>query len=101
MKNKTDAEAICLSQMTAKKGKEERLQKALQALIEPSRQEPGCLAYELWQDLHNPLSFIMYEHFQNREALEKHIEMSYIQRFIENEYLSCVESHWDLAIGLV
>jgi quinol monooxygenase YgiN len=101
MKNKTDAVAICLSQMTAKEGREAQLQKALQALIEPSRQEPGCLTYELWQDLKTPRSFIMYERFQNREALARHTEMPYIQSFIENEYLSCVESHWDLDLNLI
>jgi quinol monooxygenase YgiN len=94
---KKPEEIVCLSQMTAKKGKEEQLKKALLALIQPSRQEPECLAYELWQDSANPRSFMMYERFKNRAALEKHVNMPYIQQFIQKEYATCVESHWDSA----
>lgn len=86
---------ICLSQMTAKKGKEEQLRKALQALIQPTLQEKGCLAYELWQDHANLASFIMYERFINREALDHHVKMPHIEHFVKNEYATCVESHWD------
>ncbi len=95
MKNKPSDEVICLSQMTAKQGKEGQLQQALQTLIQPTLSEHGCIAYELWQDLKNKRSFIIYERFQNREALEAHIKMPYIQDFIKNEYTTCVESHWD------
>lgn len=87
---------ICLSQMTAKPGKEKELHAALQSLLEPSRKEPGCIAYELWQDLHHPRSFIMYERFKNKIALDHHIQMPYIKRFMEDIYTHCVESHWDL-----
>ena len=57
--------------------------------------EKGCLAYELWEDLTNKRSFIMYERFQNKEALDLHIQMPYIEKFVQNEYVTCVESHWD------
>jgi quinol monooxygenase YgiN len=86
---------ICLSQMTAKPGKEKELEKALKALVSPTLNEPGCLAYELWQDAKNPRSFIMYERFQNAEALEAHVAIQHIQHFIHNAYKTCVESHWD------
>ena len=91
----TAQEIICLSQMTAKEGKEELLRLALQALIEPTLQEKGCLAYELWEDLTNNRAFIIYERFQNKEALDRHIQMPYIEKFVQNEYVTCVESHWD------
>lgn len=95
MKNSLNDEVICLSQMTAKEGKESELQQALQILIQLTLSEPGCSAYELWQDLKYKRSFIVYERFQNQQALEAHIKMPYIQDFIENEYATCVETHWD------
>lgn len=95
MQNRSGEIIICLSQMTAKKGKEDQLRQALQALIEPTLQEKGCLAYELLEDLGSVGSFVMYERFQNREALEAHIKMPYIEAFVKNEYATCVESHWD------
>lgn len=95
MKNRASDEVICLSQMTAKEGKEDKLLKALQILVQQTLNEHGCIAYELWQDLKNPRSIIVYERFQNQEALEEHIKMPYIQDFIKNEYATCVETHWD------
>jgi quinol monooxygenase YgiN len=82
--------------MTAKPRKENELHEALLALIEPSRKEPDCIAYELWHDLNNPRSFIVYERFKNRLALDHHLKMAYIKHFMENFYTHCVESHWDL-----
>ena len=92
---------VCLSQMTAKKGKESLLEKALRALIPPTLKEPGCLAYELWKDLHNKQSFVVYERFKDQEALKKHIEMSYVRDFMESAYTTCVESHWDLNLSIL
>lgn len=88
-------EMISLSQMTAKEGREKELEKALRALIKPTLQEKGCLAYELWRDFKDERSFIMYERFQDQKALEAHVKMPYIQDFIKNEYTTYVESHWD------
>jgi quinol monooxygenase YgiN len=87
---------ICISQMTAKAGKEKELISALQALIESTRKEPGCITYELWQDVNNPRSFIMYERFKNQETFDLHLQMPYILHFMENQYSTCVESHWDI-----
>jgi quinol monooxygenase YgiN len=88
-------EVICLSQMTAKRGKEDQLRKALKALVKLTLKEPGCLAYELWQDSSNRAIFIMYERFKDRAALKRHLKKLYIQKFIKNEYENYVESHWD------
>ena len=78
--------------MAAKPAEVERLKKALQALIEPSRNELGCLVYELWQE--TPTSFIMYERFESESAFEQHLKRPYIQSFFENEYQTYVASHW-------
>lgn len=87
---------ICLSQMTAKKGRAQELKKALLALIEDTLKEPGCIAYELWEDLGDPNSFVMYERFVSKQALDAHVESSYVQSFIKKEYVTCVESHFDM-----
>ncbi len=93
-------EIICLSQMTALPGKEGELQSALEALIEPSRKEPGCVAYELWVSSSNPRSFLMYERFKNKQTLDQHLQMLHVQHFMKSQYTTCVESHWDLDLNL-
>lgn len=101
MDKKSEEEVICLSQMTAKKGKEKQLKQALLALALLSRQEPDYLMYELWQEQDEELSFVVYERFRSQEALQKYISMHYIQVFMKNEYITCVESHWDKDFRLI
>ena len=95
MKNSFEKEVVCLSQMTAKAGKEEELLQALLKLVEPTRQERDCIAYEVWQDVKNPHSFIVYERFRSQEALEEHVTTSYVEHFVKGAYALCVDSHWD------
>lgn len=91
-----DKEVICLFQMTAKKGKEEELLKALLALIPLTRKEAGCIAYELWIENKSKGSFTMYERFKSKQALDDHINSFYVQNFINTTYVDCVESHWGM-----
>jgi hypothetical protein len=50
-------EVICLSQMTAHPGKATTLKEALLHLVEKTLKEPGCVAFELWEEL--PLRTIL------------------------------------------
>ena len=47
-------------------------------LIKPSRAEPGCLKYELFQDVDNPTDFTFVETFASDEALKIHASAPYI-----------------------
>lgn len=42
------------------------------SLIEPTRQEKGCLRYELWQNQEDPTQFSFVEAWADRAALEAH-----------------------------
>ena len=42
-------------------------------LVEPSRKEPGCLRYELWQDRSDPTHFAMVEEWESEAALDQHL----------------------------
>jgi quinol monooxygenase YgiN len=53
------------------------------ALVEPSRREPGCLSYELFQSTHNLNLFIFFECWQTREDLERHLESPHALGFDE------------------
>lgn len=89
-------EVVCLSQMTDKQGKEKQLEEALQALVQQTKLEKGCVAYEIWRDTELSQSFVVYERFCSQKDLEDHVNTSYVQKFVSNEYVSCVESHWDM-----
>ncbi|MBJ3816542.1 antibiotic biosynthesis monooxygenase [Shimwellia pseudoproteus] len=50
---------------------------ALQACLVPSRNEPGCLAYHLHQDVENPAHFVFIEQWQDQQAIDEHREASH------------------------
>jgi quinol monooxygenase YgiN len=50
----------------------------LTSLIAPSRAEPGCLKYELFQNANDPTDFTFVETFASDAALEAHAAAAYI-----------------------
>ncbi|CAM4492015.1 MAG: hypothetical protein LEGION0403_FIIPPAGN_01675 [Legionella sp.] len=75
------ANFLCIAQFTSKPGKEEELYKALLTLLEPTRAEPGCISYNLHQNVENSSIFTMTECFESKEAFEFHSVQPYLQHF--------------------
>lgn len=53
-----------------------------QELVEKSKQETGCIAYNLFHDLRNPGHFIFIEEWVDRAALDVHIQTEHFQRLV-------------------
>ena len=71
--------------LKAKQGKEDELRRDLVSVVEPSRQEEGCLRYELFEDRDDPGRFVFVEHWASLEAQTKHHEHGpHIQLFHAN-----------------
>jgi quinol monooxygenase YgiN len=62
----------------AKPGKEQVLQETLLALVPQTRQEAGCINYDVHRSLSKPGVFIFYENWADRDALQKHSKMPYM-----------------------
>jgi quinol monooxygenase YgiN len=77
------APVIVIAHFTAKPGKEEELSMFLQGLVEPTRREPGCVRYELNQDLNDPATFSFVETFADRHGFDAHCKMPYIEKLFE------------------
>jgi quinol monooxygenase YgiN len=77
------AETIVLNvQIEAKEGRQEDLARELNALVAPTREEQGCLAYELHRDPEDDKKFMFYEQFADQTALDTHIDAPYFKRFL-------------------
>lgn len=50
----------------------------LQALVAPSRNEPGCLSYELFQDAEQPGDFITVERWVDDSAADAHLATPHV-----------------------
>lgn len=60
----------------------ERVKAELIKLIEPTRQEEGCLQYDLHQDNNDPAVFVFYENWVSRELWQAHMENTHLQAYV-------------------
>ena len=63
---------ILIAEFEAKPGREDDLRTELEAMIEPSVDEPGCLGYEPYVDPNRPQRMVIIEEWTGRDALELH-----------------------------
>jgi quinol monooxygenase YgiN len=56
----------------------DEVRQILSELVAPSRAEPGCLKYELFQNLSDPADFTFIETFASEAALAEHAAAPYI-----------------------
>ncbi|MDZ8184415.1 MAG: putative quinol monooxygenase [Nostoc sp. ChiSLP02] len=59
--------------------KVEELKAVLLEVIEPTRQEPGVIKYELLQNQSNPTEFTFVEEWTSNEALNTHLDSPHLQ----------------------
>lgn len=68
--------------LKAKPGKIEALKQALQALVLPTRREPGNVEYMLFQLQDTPEVFYVRESWHGQAGLDAHIALPHFQAFI-------------------
>ncbi|MEL6675942.1 MAG: putative quinol monooxygenase [Bacteroidota bacterium] len=50
-------------------------------LLAPTRQEAGCINYDLHQDLEDPTHFVFYENWESAEHLLAHSKSAHIEAY--------------------
>jgi quinol monooxygenase YgiN len=68
--------------LRAKPGKEAELRQELLALIPTTRQEPGCLNYDLHQAVDNAGRFLFHENWTTRQGLDDHLNRPHLRAFL-------------------
>ncbi len=74
---------IVLATLVAGLGHTDRLRTALEAMIEPSLDEPGCLAYQLYIDPNRPEQMVLVEEWEDEEALQVHFSTAHFAQVSE------------------
>jgi quinol monooxygenase YgiN len=67
-----------IARFRAQPGKEADLKQVLVGLVEPTRQEPGCIDYALLENLEDPREFTFIEEWHSESALEAHFATDHI-----------------------
>lgn len=68
--------------LKAKPGMETALRQALLALIPTTRQEPGCINYDLHQATDQPGHFLFHENWTSKQHLDDHLARPHLQAFL-------------------
>ena len=63
-----------IAKIQAKAGHEAEVRGAFSALVTPSRSEPGCILYTLYEDKHAEGIFFTYEEWESELALQTHLQ---------------------------
>lgn len=70
---------VIIARFRAKPGQEVRLLEELKRLLGPTREESGCIVYELHQSKTEPGIFVFYENWTNQAALDAHFKTPHFQ----------------------
>lgn len=71
-----------IARFKAKQGKEETALVELSALLDPTREEGGCLQYDLHRSSDDSSVFVFYETWKSRQDLELHLAKPYLQALL-------------------
>jgi quinol monooxygenase YgiN len=66
--------------LVAQPGKEAQVRTALAALVEPTRAEEGCLAYDLYESGSAPGTFVTIESWREAADLQTHLATPHVQQ---------------------
>ena len=73
-----------VARIIAKPESVEIVREELKSLLEPTRQEAGCILYELLQNDADPTDFTFYEEWTNAAALDAHARSAHIKEVFTN-----------------
>jgi len=72
-----------VAHLTSKPETIDETRAALEAFVEPTRAEAGCIFYELMQNNDDPADFTFVEEWESDETLDAHLESPHISAFKE------------------
>ena len=72
-----------IARLVATPDKVAELKSLLLSIIEPTRQEAGCIKYELLQNQADPTDFTFVEEWESATLLELHLGSTHIQAAVQ------------------
>lgn len=68
-----------VAHLTAKPDRVDQVRELLSSLIDPTRAESGCIAYELMQNNDDPTDFTFVEEWSGDASLDEHLQTEHIK----------------------
>jgi quinol monooxygenase YgiN len=77
---------------TAKEGEEERIARIIEEMLQPSREEEGCLFYQAHRSPDDPRVFYLYEQYVDESGYQAHQDSEHFQRLVVGEAIPNLET---------
>lgn len=74
---------VLIARLKVKKDSVEAARNAAMAIVQPSRDEEGCINYDFHQLIDDESVFIWHETWKNQSAIEMHGNSEHFKRFSE------------------
>jgi quinol monooxygenase YgiN len=72
-----------VAKITANEGHESTVEAELRKLIEPTRQEAGCVQYDLHRSTEDPQVFLFFENWESKSQWDDHMGSAHLQGFLK------------------
>lgn len=83
---------VCSATWTAKEGQGDLVREALANLSPASRQEPGNLYYQAYQDPQEPLVFRIFEVYEDEAAFKAHGASEHFEKWALGQAIPALEA---------
>ena len=81
----SSAQVTLVPFFTISEGEVDAVRQAHLAMVEPTRAEPGCLDYDLYQSLDDPSVMFFYENWTDSDSLARHMNTPNFYRFVRGD----------------
>lgn len=75
----------------AREGNSSRLEAELRSLVEPTRQEPGCLQYDICKSSSEPHDMVVFERWNLPSDFDAHMRTPYVKTFMNKVADLCTQ----------
>lgn len=89
------SELNAVATIPAKAGSEDAIRSALTTMVEATRQEEGCLSYDLFESASTPGTFVTIERWTDQAALEAHLTTPHVAAAF-----AAADGHLDGEVGV-
>jgi quinol monooxygenase YgiN len=81
--NKTanDETLAIVATVTVKAEFKDDVLKAIKTVVDATRKEPGCIFYDVYEDVNNPLKFVFIETWKSQAAIDFHNKTAHFLEF--------------------
>ncbi len=76
-------EQIVFVRLHAREGEESGVMEALREISGPSREEAGCLSFEMFRSVRDPRLFYIHSRWADEAAFQRHAELAHTVRFLK------------------